>query len=267
MDDFYIGYMPKAPKSYAKAVKKAVLAFAILIIVLGAVIAQNQKNLQSNTFEFGKITELSGVLQQQPVPNLIIKTGQDAKGNDLYQSVLLIGLGKFGADSLVQSFKKEIKTPLEQTLTTVRGTLIYTDGKTLLELTEENKALVSHEPLKIAYKIPTITKKPIQKVEGEIIDSKCYFGVMNPGYGKPHRSCAIRCISGGIPPVIWSENANGTSDYYILLNKEGSKVNKKILPHIADASCVSGEMAEYFDWKVLYVDFENDVKTLSCTSE
>jgi len=34
---------------------------------------------------------------------------------------------------------------------------------------------------------------------GEIVDSKCYFGNMNPGNGKVHRDCAVRCMSGGIP--------------------------------------------------------------------
>ena len=33
---------------------------------------------------------------------------------------------------------------------------------------------------------------------GEIVDSKCFLGVMNPGNLKPHKACAIRCISGGI---------------------------------------------------------------------
>jgi hypothetical protein len=265
-DDFYIGYLPKAPKSISKMVKRAVIAFGILVIILGVVIAQNQQNLQPNTFEFGKITELTGVLQQHPVPNLIIHHGKNAKGDDLYQSVLLIGLGKFGADSLVQHFKKDINTPLENTLITLRGTLIYTDGKTLLELTEEEKSFVKAEPLSTPYTIPTLEKKPIQEVKGEIVDSKCYFGVMNPGYGKPHRSCAIRCISGGIPPVIWSNLPDGSSDYYILLDKNGKAVNKEILPHVADRSCVNGEMVVYFDWKILYADFEEGVRTLSCTS-
>ena len=36
---------------------------------------------------------------------------------------------------------------------------------------------------------------------GEIVDSKCYPGVMKPGQGKTHRACAIRCLSGGVPAV------------------------------------------------------------------
>ena len=41
-----------------------------------------------------------------------------------------------------------------------------------------------------------------QTFVGEIVDSKCFLGVMNPGRLTPHRACAIRCISGGVPPVL-----------------------------------------------------------------
>jgi hypothetical protein len=42
---------------------------------------------------------------------------------------------------------------------------------------------------------------------GEIVDTKCFLGVMNPGEGKVPRECAALCLSGGIPrallPTIW----------------------------------------------------------------
>lgn len=47
-------------------------------------------------------------------------------------------------------------------------------------------------------------------LEDEIIDPKCYFGVI-PGKGKIHRSCAIRCISDGIPPVLATTDKNNMS--------------------------------------------------------
>jgi len=39
-----------------------------------------------------------------------------------------------------------------------------------------------------------------QTLVGEIVDSKCFLGVMNPGQLTTHRACAIRCISGGVRP-------------------------------------------------------------------
>jgi hypothetical protein len=44
---------------------------------------------------------------------------------------------------------------------------------------------------------------------GEIVDSKCYLGIMNPGETNPHRECAALCIGGGIPPLIIAHDADG----------------------------------------------------------
>jgi hypothetical protein len=60
---------------------------------------------------------------------------------------------------------------------------------------------------------------------GEIVDSKCYFGNMNPGNGKVHRDCAVRCMSGGIPPVFATNDFNGSP---AVLQLTGS--NQKELP-------------------------------------
>lgn len=73
------------------------------------------------------------------------------------------------------------------------------DGKTVLEVPEtENRQMVVE---KMAAPLP---ERPVEILGSisllrEIIDPKCYFGVMKPDYGKVHRSCAIRCIAGGIP--------------------------------------------------------------------
>ena len=53
---------------------------------------------------------------------------------------------------------------------------------------------------------------------GEIVDSKCYLGVMNPGNGKVHRDCAARCLSGGIPPAFVVKDASGVSKTLVLSN-------------------------------------------------
>jgi hypothetical protein len=41
-------------------------------------------------------------------------------------------------------------------------------------------------------------------VTGEIVDTKCYLGVMNPGTGTVHKDCAAHCLRGGIPAGIVS---------------------------------------------------------------
>jgi hypothetical protein len=43
---------------------------------------------------------------------------------------------------------------------------------------------------------------------GELVDTKCWLGVMRPATGKVHRACAARCLAGGVPPGLWIESGN-----------------------------------------------------------
>ena len=68
---------------------------------------------------------------------------------------------------------------------------------------------------------------------GEILDSKRYSGVMKPGRGKPHRSCSVRCISGGIPPLFIAENSDGESVIFLLQDARGAAPGREILDWVA----------------------------------
>ena len=59
------------------------------------------------------------------------------------------------------------------------------------------------------------------ELTGEIVDSKCFLGVMKPGRGKPHRSCAARCLAGGIPPQLLVVSAEGASRLLLLADAQG----------------------------------------------
>ncbi len=75
---------------------------------------------------------------------------------------------------------------------------------------------------------------------------------MKPGEGKPHRSCAIRCIAGGIPPVFAIKNAD--NDFVILT---GENINEEIIPIVGDALQLEGEVIEVADWKIMKVNMGN----------
>ena len=92
------------------------------------------------------------------------------------------------------------------------------------------------------------------ELEGEIIDPKCYFGVMKPGKGKIHRSCAVLCISGGIPPVLATTDKNNISEYYLITDTNGMPINEDILPHIGKPSLLTGTIVQLEDWYQLQLD-------------
>ena len=91
-------------------------------------------------------------------------------------------------------------------------------------------------------------------LSGEIVDSKCYFGSMKPGEGKPHRSCAALCISGGIPPVYVVQNENKEADYYLMVGANGQQINQELLPYVAENVTLKGRVEQSDEWKILYVN-------------
>ena len=139
----------------------------------------------------------------------------------------------------------------------IEGNLIYYNGKTLIQITNEEKArLVNGANASISAAEPMGS----MQFEGETVDPKCYFGVMKPGMGKIHRSCALLCISGGIPPVLATTNENDIAIYFLLTNKAVKPINKEILPFIGKPSKIKGEVEKIGDWHILRIDVSDIVE-------
>ena len=100
--------------------------------------------------------------------------------------------------------------------------------------------------------------KSMQTLVGEIVDSKCFLGVMKPGNLKPHRACATRCISGGVPPVLLVRDDLGNASYYLLTSPSGAAVNQDIIRHnlVAEPISITGEVWQQGDRRVLRADPE-----------
>jgi hypothetical protein len=256
--EFYIGWQPKAPQSFAKHIRKVIFAVVVLVITIGLVLALQQKKFSTANFEFGKLTEVKGIYQKYPVPSLKVITSQDAFGNTSCITMPLVGYGKFGSEGVIAELEKESNTSFENKEVTFRGTLIYNDGKTLLQIDKHDHPMVNvnitEEKLK-----PVIKALGTISLTGEIIDPKCYFGVMKPGHGKPHRDCAIRCIAGGMSPVFYVRNEKGETDYY-LLAANGEKINDQLKDYVGEPVSLEAKAVRYDDWVVLYVNGNTKIK-------
>ena len=79
-------------------------------------------------------------------------------------------------------------------------------------------------------------------------------GVMNPGALTPHRACAIRCISGGIPPVLFVRQTNGAALYFLLVSRDGRPVNKQVLNLVAEPVEITGEVERQGELLILRAD-------------
>jgi hypothetical protein len=252
--EFYIGWMGNAPRSYTRTIKKYLLVLSPIVIVLGVLLALSQKKFGTGNFEFGTLTEVEGIYSNTPLPNLKVVNGKDIWGNENYITIPLIGYGKHGADGIIADLEKEKNASLQGKEVRIKGTLLYNDGKLLMQIDENDKPLLNVAENKNVEAAPKIKELGALAVKGEIVDPKCFFGVMKPGEGKPHKDCAIRCILGGMPPVLKVEDESGKENYYLIVGVKGEKMNEAVKDFVASPVELQGKAVEYDDWIVLYVN-------------
>lgn len=247
-DEFYIGWMPMAPASYAFQVKKAVITIGLACVLVVVLYAFSQKQFENGVYESDIYKSIQGVIYTYPVPMLKVKTSANQ-----YQNFLLFGFGKSDAHQVIERLKNKLGE-VENYLVTLESELIYYDGKTLLEVPQDHNQMNQFAKLSTPMPERKIESMGEMTLKGEIVDPKCFFGVMKPGYGKIHRSCAIRCIAGGIPPVFVAKNQLNESEYFIVIGKDGKPVNQQILQSVGIPVTLKGEVEKVDDWWVFKID-------------
>jgi hypothetical protein len=250
--EFYIGWQPQAPSGFAKHTRTVIVVLALIVLSLAATLALLQKKFSTATFEFGQLTEVKGIYQEFPMPSLRVMYGKDAMNNAVYMTLPLVGYGKAGAYGVIRELEMDNGVSFDHKQVVFKGTLIYHDGKTLLQIDRHDHPMVSVTAA--AEEIPVVqTELGEVQLTGEILDPKCYFGVMKPGLGKPHRDCAIRCIEGGIAPVFYVYNDKGEHQYYLMLDEKGRPMNSELKNYVAEPVSLSARAVQYNDWTILYV--------------
>ena len=202
MNEFYVGYLPKAPSGIARRIRAVVVLLLIFAAIAAIVFAKVQRTFAPSVFEYGKVGTFEGTIEATPYPILIVAGAGSAEPRAL--RYLLVAEGKHGADSQVSAFAGKTVQ--------LRGTRIYRDNQTMIEVVSGSISLKGDTE----QSVPRSQELGNFELSGEIVDSKCYLGVMNPGSGKVHRDCAVRCISGGIPPVFATNDFNGSPAILLL---------------------------------------------------
>ena len=249
-DEFYVGYLPNAPKRTALFVRKVIAICGLTIGVVAIIFAWSQKKFSSSVFDYGINSTVEGYYFQAPVPHLAVPLGTNSSGEELFQNVLLVGFGKAGAEDVMMKLENKNGNAFEGKKIKLTGFMIYGNGKALLQVTEEDNANIT--PVAgVMSDVPSFQSTSTTSLQGEIVDPKCYFGVMKPGEGKGHRSCAIRCIAGGMPPVFHSTDRE---EYFLIVNENGQPVNNEILGLVGDQISIRGKEMVWNDWKILKVN-------------
>lgn len=206
-DAFYLGYDDSMPPSLARFLRRVVLGLAFVVVVVVAAVAASQSPAEPGEYEFGVKKPFQGVLMEEPIPLLQVGSGIGSITN-----YVLVGSGKFGIPTFARgNGGKRVQ---------FNGSLIHKGDQQMIELNDEKSfAVVSdqHEQRTVGSEIETT-------LSGELVDTKCYFGVMRPGAGKVHRGCAARCLHGGVPPGLLLRDTAGRSVVVLLSGNHGKKL-------------------------------------------
>ena len=244
-DEFYIGWEAKAAPGIGKMVRKVVIGLLILAVLVPVALAISQHMIGASVFEWGTVKKFSGVLKLQPYPHLLVPRPGATGAQPGFSTYYLVAPFKFGLD-------REKLSALDGKDVSLEGTLIYRGNQTMVEALPDSIKATDKQSVSLPG-TETIGLGR-QTLTGEIVDSKCFLGVMNPGQLAPHRACAIRCISGGVPPVLLVRQQHGPAIYLLLVSADGKPVNQQILDLVAEPVEITGEVERQGDLLILRAD-------------
>lgn len=224
--EFYVGYLP-IPPGLKKMIWRVLGGLGALAVTTAAILIAGQHPFAPSSFEFQQYREFRGTLLAGPYAALAIP-GQGLPW-------LLVGPGKHGVADLRQLDGREVQ---------LKGERVFRGPDHMIELQPGSFVAGGQGGPPAA----TVDLGEVQ-LTGEIVDSKCYFGVMNPGSGKVHRDCAVRCISGGIPPAFLVRDASGQTTTLLLANWK-----PELLHHIAEPITIRGRLMRSSGRLTLYAE-------------
>src|SRR5258708_28062318 len=139
MNDFYVGYLPKAPTALARFVRKIIVVLGVLAVTAALLLVVGQMPFANSTFEYGKLRSFEGVVVTRPFPTLLVARPGEVGQQDKYSRYLLVAPGKHRADDLVATFDdKHVR---------LQGQLIYREGGTMVEIAPGSITVVDTEPV------------------------------------------------------------------------------------------------------------------------
>lgn len=243
-DEFYIGWEAQAASGVGRFIRRALVALISIALLVAVVLAVSQRMIGEGAFEWGTVKMFAGTLRMKPYPHLLVPRPGGAEGQNQWSAYHLVAPWKFGLNpALTAAFDGQSVR--------LKGTLIYRGSQTMIEVVEGS---IQSDNTSTAARLPEVLSLGRQVLTGEIVDSKCFFGVMNPGQLTPHRACAIRCISGGIPPVLLVRRDPAPPLYFILVAADGRPVNQAVLDFVAEPVEITGDVERQGDLLVLRAD-------------
>lgn len=243
-DEFFIGYAPPMPAGLARFVSGIVIGLVFGVLAWAAVVASGHVPLEGGTFDFGHPQRFTGTIVERPYPALRL----DETDEHSAAAPLLVAPGKHGADALVHG--------LDGRHAVLTGTRIRRGVLTMIELEPASLALGEASAPNLHPGAATADAGSLDHVtvKGEVVDSKCFLGVMVPGSGKTHKDCASLCLRGGVPPALFVQDRAGKSALMLLTGASGEAINAEALEIAGEAVEMTGMLQRQGGWLVLRTD-------------
>ena len=240
MSEFYIGW--SEGNTDAKQVKnRFFLVFLSVMFLVLILFTLKEKPFSNSQFFYGELSTIEGELLPMPVVSLRVEVGEG------FEIVPLVGFGKMGPQGALENYLDDKTYHLK-----LEGTLIEYNGHKVFELTNGASSVLESKEIKS--QLPEGKMGSMMTVRGEIVDPKCFFGVMKPGYGKVHRSCAIRCISGQIPPILAVRENGQFMRYYFIADAQGNVLMTDLHDYVGRTIEISGISFEFDNWKSIRME-------------
>ncbi len=213
-DDFFVGHHPRAPDSLRRWLRRLTALLLTGVIVTAWAVARSQSRQPDTVYADGEPEAWDGRLREHPYPMLVTESPGGAVSH-----VHLSAPGKFGAQDLARS--------RDGKYVSLRGVRIARGNQTMAELVP-GSIVSGSAPLSADRPVPAVEKLGRRTLTGEVVDSKCFLGAMNPGILQTHRGCAIRCLNGGILPLFVVRGPGESEWELILLDPDGAPVTADI---------------------------------------
>ena len=237
-DGFFIGW--EEPTEGKRGRKRLLVWWGMISgLILGGLIAGLQTTPGKGTFAFGDIQTYHGLLVAEPVPFLV--TDESEGGHKVF---LLVNPLKYG-------FPVGLAREHHLRRVSLEGTLVRDEQNGMIEVVPMS---ITSESPQFAGEVPVLKAVGEVQLKGEIVDSKCHLGVMNPGRFKPHRACAIQCIAGGIPPILVVQTIEGQLRHYLMVGPEGEAIHDDLLDYVAEPVLVRGTYKTISGLHLLFVE-------------
>jgi len=244
-DDFYIGWEDKAAPGIKRFVRRIVSLLLAGCLGGALALAARQRTIGVSVFEWGNVKSFSGILKLAPYPHVLVPRPGTAGAQNAFSTYYLVAPFKHGLD--LQNF-----CPLDGKTVSLKGTLIYRGNQTMIEAVPDSIKVAGRQlPPPVGIETVSLGR---QTFIGEIVDSKCCLGVMNPGQLIPHRDCAILCLSGGIPPILFVRQRIGPPIYLLLASADNQPVNQEVLDLVAEPVQITGEVERQGELLILRAD-------------